>query len=146
MRIYMDCCSLQRPCDHKGDLRVAVESEAILNVLSLCESGQIELVSSDVLVLETEKTPDAHRRNEILHMLTLAKETISLTDDIEDHAQKLVAEGLKTFDALHLASAIVAGVDVFCTCDDRFLRKAKALSASRPKVVSPLELVMEVDI
>lgn len=142
----MDCCSLQRPFDHKGDLRVAVEAEAILNVLSLCESGQIELVSSDVLVLETKKTPDAHRRNEVRHVLTLAKETIPLTDEIEYYANELVAAGVKPFDALHLASAIVSGVDVFCTCDDRFLRKAKALNESRTKVVSPLELVMEVDI
>jgi len=142
----MDCCSLQRPFDHKGDMRVAVESEAILNVLSLCESGHIELVSSDVLVLETEKTPDAYRRNEIRHVLTLAKETIPLTDEIKYYSKKLVATGVKPFDALHLASAIAAEVDVFCTCDDRFLRKAKALNESRTKVVSPLELIMEVDI
>jgi predicted nucleic acid-binding protein len=142
----MDCCSLQRPFDHKGDLRVAVESEAILNVLARCESGQHKLVSSDVLVLEAEKTPDAHRRSEILHLLTIAQETIALDEEVQRYAKELVSSGLKPFDALHLASAIISEVDVFCTCDDRFLRKAKTLNKSHTKVVSPLELVMEVEL
>ena len=49
MRIYLDMCSLQRPLDTKTQIRVAVEAEAILNILALWESGQIELVSSPAL-------------------------------------------------------------------------------------------------
>ena len=47
-------------------------------------------------------------------------------------------------DALHLASAIEAKADYFCTCDDKFLKKAKAMDTLQTKAVSPLELITEV--
>ena len=53
---------------------------------------------------------------------------------------------MKPLDALHLAFASASKVDYFCTCDDKFLRKAKSLEGLKIKVVSPTELVMEVDI
>ena len=54
------------------------------------------------------------------------------------------AEGIKPLDALHLASAVVARADYFCTCDDRFLKQAKAADTGQTKVVSPLALITEV--
>jgi predicted nucleic acid-binding protein len=33
--------------------------------------------------------------------------------------------------ALHLACAEAAGADYFCTCDDRFLKKAQTLKDSQ---------------
>ena len=53
-------------------------------------------------------------------------------------------EGIKPVDALHLASAVEAKADYFCTCDDRFLKRAKAVDTGQTKVVSPLELITEV--
>ena len=35
MKIYLDMCSLQRPLDTKTQLRIAVEAEAVLIVVSL---------------------------------------------------------------------------------------------------------------
>ena len=55
MRIYLDTCSLQRPLDDRSQLRVDLESEAILAVLAMCERGDVELVSSEVLQIETER-------------------------------------------------------------------------------------------
>jgi hypothetical protein len=45
MRIYFDTCSLNRPLDNRSQLRVAVEAEVILAMLSNCEVGVIELVA-----------------------------------------------------------------------------------------------------
>jgi len=56
-----------------------------------------------------------------------------------------MASGLKPLDVLHLASASTARADYFCTCDDKFLRKAKTLNGLDTRVVSPTELVMELD-
>ena len=47
-------------------------------------------------------------------------------------------------DALHLACARNMGVDYFCTTDDKFLNRAKKELSSITKVVSPLELIVEV--
>jgi predicted nucleic acid-binding protein len=69
-----------------------------------------------------------------------------LTSEIEALARRLGASGLKPLDALHLAFASDSKVDYFCTCDDKFLKKAKSFDGLNTKVVSPTELVMELDI
>ncbi len=44
MKIYVDNCALQRPLDDKNQIRIATEAEAILGVISLCETEEIELI------------------------------------------------------------------------------------------------------
>jgi predicted nucleic acid-binding protein len=146
MRIYLDCCSLQRPFDDKSQPRIAVEAEAVLNILALCGSGLLALVSSDALALEIGRIPDRNRRNNALDILEIAKETLELTPEIEVLARRFGTEGTKTMDALHLAFASASEVDYFCTCDDKFLIKAKNFSGLKTKVVSPTELIMELGV
>jgi predicted nucleic acid-binding protein len=146
MRIYLDCCSLQRPFDDKSQPRIAVEAEAVLVVLALCESEIMKLISSDALLFEIGRIPEQVRKDDALAILKIAKETIELNPEIETLAGKLAASGLNALDALHLAFASTSKVDYFCTCDDKFLKKAKGLEGLNIKVVSPTELVMEVDI
>jgi predicted nucleic acid-binding protein len=146
MRIYLDCCSLQRPFDNKSQPRIAVEAEAVLVILALCESDCLKLISSDALLFEIGRIPEQDRKDDALAILKIAEETIELTIEIEALAGKLGASGLKPLDALHLAFASASKVDYFCSCDDKFLRKAKSLEGLKIKVVSPTELVMEVDV
>jgi predicted nucleic acid-binding protein len=146
MKIYLDCCSLQRPFDDKTQPRIAVEAEAVLVVLALCESGRLNLISSDALLFEIACIPDQHRKDNALAIIKIANETIGLTSEIETLARSLGASGLKPLDALHLAVASSSKLDYFCTCDDRFLKKAKEFKGLHTKVVSPTELVMELDI
>jgi predicted nucleic acid-binding protein len=146
MRIYLDCCSLQRPFDDKSQPRIAVEAEAVLVILALCESGRLKLISSDALLSEIGRIPDQDRQDDALAILKLAKEGFDLTPEIENLARRLGASGLKPLDALHLAFASGSKVDYFCTRDDKFLKNAKSLSGLNTKVVSPTEFVMELDI
>ena len=81
------------------------------------------------------------RREFGLEILSKAGEVVSINEAIEYRAKQLEAIGIKALDALHLASAEEAGVDFFCTCDDRFLKKAKAVSDLRVQTVSPIELI-----
>ena len=145
MRVYLDCCSLQRPLDDRSQPRIAVEAEAVLIVLAMCESGGVKILSSDALRFEIDLIPGKARKDNALAILQLAGELIEITMKIEALALKLGAEGLKPLDSLHLASASVAKADYFCTCDDRLLRKARGLTGLDTKVVSPVELVMELD-
>ncbi|MFZ2447832.1 MAG: PIN domain-containing protein [Syntrophobacteraceae bacterium] len=145
MRVYLDCCCLQRPFDDRSQPRIAVEAEAVLVVLAMCESGAVRLLSSDALRFEIDLIPGEARKDNALAVLKLASELIEITMTIEALALKLGAEGLKPLDSLHLASASVAKADYFCTCDDRLLRKAGGLTGLDTKVVSPVELVMELD-
>jgi len=146
MKVYLDCCSLQRPFDDKSQPRIAVEAEAVLMILSLCESGRLKLISSDALYFEISRTPDQDRKEDVLAILQITAASIDLTQEIEKLARKLSASTLKPLDALHLAFASAAKVDYFCTCDDKFLKKAKKLEGLNIKVVSPTEMVMEMEI
>lgn len=144
MKIYFDTCGLNRPLDDKTQPRIALEAEAVLAVLSLCNSGASSLVSSEILELETSRNRNSKRRTYIFETLAMAEERILVTDEIGNRAKELEQFGLKTFDAVHLACAEAGEVDYFCTCDDRFLRKAKSLKQLKLKVVSPLELAEEI--
>lgn len=146
MRVYLDCCSLQRPFDDRSQARIAVEAEAVLSILALCESDKLKLISSESLLFEIGRIPDQTRKEDALAILELAGETIELTARVEALSRRLMASGLKPLDALHLASASTARADYFCTCDDKLLRKAKTLDGLDTMVVSPIELVMELDI
>jgi predicted nucleic acid-binding protein len=48
-------------------------------------------------------------------------------------------------DALHLALAELGKAEYFCTCDDRLLRRSRKSAGVGVKVVSPLELVQEIE-
>ena len=144
MRIYLDMCSIQRPLDTKTQPRIAVEAEAILGVLMLCEAGQVELMMSDALGFELERNPHPVRKEYALKVLSKAAVFVHTESQIEERARTFLEEGIKPVDALHLASAVEAKADYFCTCDDRFLKRAKAVDTGQTKVVSPLELITEV--
>jgi predicted nucleic acid-binding protein len=144
MKVYLDMCSIQRPLDTKSQPRIAVEAEAILGVLTLCEAGQVELMTSDTLVFELEHNPDPVRKEYALKVLANARGFIPADEHVEARARAFQAAGIKPVDALHLASAVEAKADYFCTCDDRFLKRAKAVDTGQTKVVSPLELITEV--
>jgi len=144
MRVYLDTCSLQRPLDSKTQIRIVLEAEAVLGILTLCESGAVELVSSDALLFETERNPNMSRREYALAALSQAKIFVGVTETVEKRATELNAVGLRPLDALHLASAEAAQAHYFCTCDDKLLTQARAVESLKVKVVSPIELVEEI--
>ncbi len=71
---------------------------------------------------------------------------IQLNDQIERRAHELEQHGIQALDALHLASAEAGQVADFCSCDDRLVRRAKLLPDVAIKVVTPLELIQEIDL
>jgi predicted nucleic acid-binding protein len=144
MKIYLDMCSLQRPLDTKTQLRIAVEAEAILGILTLCESGQAELVASEALVFEAGRNPHPVRKRYTAEVLSKAKIFVHSDGRVAERARAFHGAGIHPLDALHLASAMEAQADYFCTCDDRLLRRAQGVDTSPTKVVSPLELIAEV--
>lgn len=61
---------------------------------------------------------------------------ISDAATLTERVERLMAAGLKGFDALHVASAEQAGADWFVTTDDRLLaalRRVEGESAVRPR-------------
>ncbi|MGQ9586213.1 MAG: type II toxin-antitoxin system VapC family toxin [Anaerolineae bacterium] len=145
MRLYLDTCSLQRPLDSKAQCRIILEAEAVLGILALCDSGDVDLVSSEVLEFEVQRNPNATRRQYALEVLSKASKYVVLNQGIVRRAKELNAAGFKPLDSLHLASAEEAEADFLCTCDDGFLKRAKAIAGLRTRVASPLEVIREVE-
>lgn len=145
MRIYLDLCSLQRPLDTKDQTRIAVEAEAILVVISLIESGDVELISSESLLFEVTRNPNQTRREYVLEVLRKTREFVELNEEIEKRAREFLTFGIKALDALHLASAEQVKADYFCTCDDKFLKKAKSIKVLKTTAVSPIQLIDEIE-
>lgn len=144
MRVYLDACSLQRPLDDRSQPRVNVEAEAVLTILGMVESGQLDLLSSEAMEFEIDQIPDPDRQVRARDMLGLASTTLKLIDDIQTHAQELHHSGIKPLDSLHLAFASWIKADDFCTCDDKLLKKSKKVGSLNTLVVTPLQLVAEV--
>ena len=94
---------------------------------------------------EVNNTPSSERRSRVRNMLSGAHGTVALTDVTIVRAQELKALGFRTYDALHLACAEQATVDIFLTTDDRVLRIATRHTAQlKVRVANPLEWLLEV--
>ena len=143
MKIYLDCCCLNRPFDDQTHPIIHLESEAIKIVLSLCEQGIFTLVSSQVLQFEIENTTDILRRERLKIIEKLATKTIKIDIEIERRAKYFENLGIQSFDALHLACA-EKKADVFLTVDKKCLKKARKISNLKIEVKNPLQWIEEV--
>ncbi len=144
MLIYLDMCSLQRPFDGTDQPRVRAEAEAVLGIIALCEAGGAELLSSFALEYENDRNPFPLRKSQTSRVLAIAGRFIELSSEVERRALAYQQAGLKLLDASHLACAVEAGADYFCTCDDRLRKRSATILAGPPKVVTPVELIEEI--
>ena len=144
MKIYLDTCAIQRPLDERSHLRLALEADAILSIIELCELGQLTIISSEAVLYEIQRIADNARQQKALEIIGIASIIIQTTSDIQAKAQSLMAYGIRFLDALHLASAQKANVDFFCTTDDKLLRQSQKIPDLQLKVLSPLGLIQEI--
>ena len=61
MRVYLDACCLNRPFDDQSQVRVHLESEAILAILDRVEHRGPKLLASAVVEFELVQIPDPQR-------------------------------------------------------------------------------------
>ena len=143
MKIYMDVCCLNRPFDDQTQDKIRIESDALLAILSKCMSGEWELLSSEVLDIEIENTPDKWKKSKVNELYKLAQEKIMLNDTIVKRASDIQIFGIKSFDSLHLATAEYSKATVFLSTDKNLLHMASRLEMGIT-VTNPLNWFMEV--
>lgn len=129
MKIYLDVCCLNRPYDNQRQEKVRLESEAVLFIMTRFENAQWQWVSSEVVLDELLQTRDDERRRRLLNLNEKANVFLVVTDDDFRRAQQLSGLGFGGMDALHLACAEHANLDVFLTTDDKLLRRANRSAA-----------------
>lgn len=142
--VYFDTCAIQRPLDDRAQFRIRVEADAVTAVLAAVEAGAVQILTSSALRAESSRTRDRSRFEFARDVLELAVRDVPTSEPI----RHLTADyqGMTPFDALHLASAVIAGADFFCTADDRFLRRAREANTQTTRVVDPLELALALDL
>lgn len=145
MKIYLDLCAIQRPLDTANQIRIVLESEAVLGIVSFCEAGHAELLSSEALIYENEQSSIPTRKEHTFAVLANAKEVIKVSEKETDRAVNLTAFGIKPIDALHVALAEKGKADYLCTCDDKLLRNSKKVKDLAIKVINPVDLVQEIE-
>ncbi len=145
MKIYLDLCAIQRPLDTSNQIRIVLESDAVLGIIAFCANGQAELLSSEALLYEGEQSSLPIRKEHTLAVLAKAKSIVNVTEKDKQRAANLMTFGIKPLDALHISLAESGNADYFCTCDDKLLRNSKQIKDLMVKVVSPVDLVQEIE-
>lgn len=146
MRVYFDICAIQRPLDDHAQLRVRLEAEAVVSLIELCEAGLLELVISAAHEIETGQNPHLDRQAHATDVLALARYRVASSPEVAARTAAYAQAGLTRLDAFHLAAAVASDAAFFCTTDDRLLRCARALDTNGTAVVSPLDLILQLDL
>lgn len=123
MRIYLDNCAFNRPFDDQQHIRIRLESEAKLYLQGLIKAGGLELVWSYILEMKNDQNPFKEKRVAIERWTRFAVVDIDVSQSIIERANQFVAMGVKSKDALHVASAIEGRANYFVTTDDKLLKK-----------------------
>ena len=145
MKIYLDLCAIQRPLDTSNQIRIVLESEAVLGIISFSDIGQVELLSSEALLYEGEQSSLPVRREHTSAVLAKAKNILNVTEKEKFRAAEITKAGIRPLDALHIALAESGSADYFCTCDDKLLRNSSKIKDLAVKVVNPVDLVQEIE-
>ncbi len=145
MKVYLDTCCLNRPFDDQRQPRVRLESEAVTLILEKTHQREWEWVGSDALIYEIEQNTDMERKERLILLAKKTSQYIAITDRILEQAEKLELLGFDEFDAVHLASAESANVDIFLTTDDN-LQKTANQNKDRLSflVINPVKWLEEV--
>ena len=144
MRIYLDNCCYNRPYDDQTQLRISLETQAKLQIQTMIREKRFELVTSYVLLYENSRNPHEVRRNSILKFI---KENNACYVGIENGvkikslADEIIATGVKTADAHHVASAIIGNATYFLTTDNRLLK----YHTDRISLIDPTSFIRQLE-
>ncbi|MGA7604310.1 MAG: PIN domain-containing protein, partial [Anaerolineales bacterium] len=124
IKIYLDACCLNRPFDDQSQPRVRLETEAVSLILGKLHQHEWNWIGSEILIYEIKQNPDSENMQRALSLSSLSDQVVELNNKILTRAEELENVGFDPYDAIHLASAEHAKVDVFLTTDDQIIKVA----------------------
>ena len=125
IKIYLDACCLNRPFDNQSQVRVHLESEAILQIIESAKKGKVIWFNSDALEFEVDKIENQDKKEKVLALLEYSNNKIEMSDTILSKAIDIQKLGFSPLDALHVALGIFIQVDVLLTTDDKLEKIGK---------------------
>ncbi|OGU39610.1 MAG: hypothetical protein A2X61_11250 [Ignavibacteria bacterium GWB2_35_12] len=93
---------------------------------------------------ELNLNPDDLKRELAMELLNKSSNKVLLNNEIINYAKEIEQFGFKTFDALYIATTIIAEVNVLLTTDDKLISLAKKnKNIIKIKVENPIEFIKE---
>ena len=134
----MDCSCLNRPFDDMSHPTVRSEAVAIRSAMLAIFEQHWTLVSGDVLHYEIRQNPSPDRQRAVFNLEAWHSEWVAFDSELEQRATEVQEVGIDPMDALHLASAEKAKVDIFLSTDYKLLKAARRLKLSF-RVMNPVD-------
>ena len=136
---------MSRLDDIATSVRIQREAQAVETILNYCSTRQWLWFGSEVLVLEVDNTPNPSKRFNAKLRLSHLYQTVTVGSIENSRGLQLEILGFKWFDALHLACAESANVNVFLTTDDGILKRAERFGSQlHVRVANPYEWLQEI--
>ena len=146
--LYLDMNIYNRPFDDQSQMRIRLETTAVMMIFALVEQGLASAKWSFVLEYENGRNPFSERRGFVKHLASICSETIEPDPAIRELARCLAEEhGVRGRDALHIACAVHARCDYLVTCDDRLVRQGRRLRREDVlslRIAGPIDVLQEV--
>jgi hypothetical protein len=146
IRVYLDTCCYSRPSDDQTQLRVRLESEAILDILERAIRGEWTIIGSGAVQAELAVIRDPDRQLAAKELAGYSAEHVYLDEDRHERGKALERMGLRGYDSVHVACAEAAGADVLLTTDDALIRRARRLQHQLAvRVANPVSWLEEIE-
>jgi len=139
-RIYLDNCCYHRPFDNQEQRNIFDETMAKLYIQELVKYDCLTLVYSYILLDEIDVGKLQTSKISILKFINDNASVyigIDYADDSVQIANEIKKTGIKNFDALHIACAIIAKCDCFLTTDNRLLQ----YKSNKIKIINPVDFI-----
>ena len=118
-------CCYNRPYDDQTQARIRLEADAKMLIQQKIKTRECALLWSSTLDFELSNNPFEDHRLAIAKWRPMAEKVVMATHNVIEKAHEFARQGLRNYDALHLASAQAGEADVFVTTDDRLYKKTR---------------------
>jgi len=135
--VYLDNCCFNRPFDNLLHPIVRLEAQTKLLIQAEIALGRLNLVWSFILEDENSDNPFEDKREQIFLWKKNAKIIVKPELGILAKTKEIEMQGIKTNDAMHIASAIAGGAEYFITTDKKLLNK----NVDGITIINPMEFV-----
>jgi predicted nucleic acid-binding protein len=138
MKLYLDNSFLNRPFDDPSVRFNKLEAEILFLILKLVRDRKVILVDSAVIEYENSLNPFPERKIFIEKIMQKAKAYQNLNEVTKERALEIEKTfKIQPIDAMHLAAAESAQVELFITSDYNVVKKYRG----NLRVIKPLDFL-----
>ena len=140
IKVYLDICCYNRPFDDQMQIKIHLETEAILYIQDNIRKNEYKMVWSYMIDFENNNNPYEDKKRNITMWKGKASEYCSSSEDILLIGQDIMKHSIQAKDSLHLACAIKSNCDYFITTDSKLMKK----KLSSIRIINSIDFVRKI--